>query len=109
MIKVSKDNETSFICTAPTERRINVFPQGRQWVVEFTICDTITPPQLDELLTGDPLTFSFLDDVSGQKINTLVFDGYVNINSASIKYEQDLSCTAFVQLGKEVTTNANKA
>lgn len=105
MIYVVK-NEKKYKCTAPDEHRINVFPQGRQWVIDFTICDTINAAELDDLLNTTALTFVYYDDTSGEEEKTLIFEGYIIINSASIKYEQDLSCTASVQLGKEVQNNA---
>lgn len=92
-------------CTAPNEQRINIFSQGRQWVIDFTICDTITAAELDELLSITNLYFIYCGD-TGAEETTVSFKDYTIINSASIKYEQDLSCTAFVQLGKEVENNA---
>lgn len=105
MIYVVK-NETKYKCTAPDEHRISVFPQGWQWVIDFTIYDTINAAELDELLNDDTFSFVYYNDTSGEVEKTLNFEGYTTINSASIKYEQDLSCTASVQLGKEVQNNA---
>ncbi len=108
MIYVYKDQEKKYKTTPPDEQRASVFPQGRQWVLNFTICDTITAPELDELLDTDALYFEYRDDSTNELINTLSFEGYTQINGAYIKYEQDLSCTAPVQLGKEVTNNASQ-
>lgn len=99
------NNSKNYKCTAPDEHRINIFPQGRQWVIDFTICDAITAAELDELLTASTLTFKYYNDTTGEEEKTLHFEGYTVINTASIKYEQDLSCTAPVQLGKEVENN----
>ena len=92
-------------CTAPDEHRIDLHAQKRQWVIDFTICDTITAPEMDDLLTGTDLIFICVNEDTKEE-TTLTFSGYVKINSASIKYNQDLSCTATVQLGKEIVSNA---
>lgn len=105
MIYVVK-NDKKYKCTAPDEHRISIFPQGRQWVIDFTICDAINAAELDDLLNASALTFVYYNDSTGEAEKTLIFEGYTTINSASIKYEQDLSCTASVQLGKEVQNNA---
>ena len=108
MIYVYKNKDKKYKCTPPDEQRVTVFPQGRQWVLDFTICDAITAAELDELLDTNSLSFEYCDDSTGALQNTLTFEGYTKINGAYIKYEQDLSCTAPIQLGKEITNNASK-
>ena len=100
------NGDKKYKCTAPNEHRVNIFPQCRQWVIDFTICDTINAAELDELLGTHIFTFVFYDDTTNEEVKTLIFEDYTKINSASIKYEQDLSCTASIQLGKEVQNNA---
>lgn len=101
------NGEKRYKCTAPEEHRINIHPQQRQWVIDFIICDAIIASELDVLLELEELTFVCVDDTTGAE-TSLVFSGYTKINSAAIKYEQDLSCTSTVQLGKEIENNAVK-
>ena len=103
MIYITTGNK-KYRCTAPDEHRINIHPQSIQWVIDFTICDTITTAELDTLLRDDELMFVFVDDATGDE-TMLTFRDYTKTNSVSIKYNQDLSCTASVQLGKEIETN----
>lgn len=91
-------------CTAPDEHRINIHSQKRQWVIDFTICDSISAAEMDALLDGNDLVFIYVDDATKEE-KVLTFSGYTTVNSASIKYNQDLSCTALVQLGKEIISN----
>lgn len=93
-----------YASTAPDEHRINIYPQKRQWVLDFTICDTVTASDMDGLLDGTDLTFIY--DPGGPDEHSVTFSGYKNINSITIKYNQDLSCTATIQLGGEIITNA---
>lgn len=98
------DGTDRYKCTAPEEHRINIQSQKRQWVIDFIICDSITPSKIDALLDSNELTFIYVDDKAEE--TAVSFDGYTKINSVFIKYEQDLSCTATVQLGKEVEVRA---
>lgn len=102
MIKVYKDENIQYICTQPEERRINIYPQSLQWVIDFQICDKITADELDELLQTTSLTFVYYDDNTGDVEKTVTLQDYILINTASITYNQDLSCNAWIQLGKEV-------
>ena len=108
MIKVYKDENVQYKCTVPKEYRVNIYPQSRQWVVDFTICDAITTEKLNELLETTSLTFVNYDDETGEIVSSVTLNGYTSINTISITYNQDLSCTAMIQLGKEVEHYAIK-
>lgn len=106
MIYIANGNK-KYKCTPPDEHRINIYPQRRQWVIDFTITDNITSDEMDELLSLGELNFVRVDETTKEE-TMLTFSDYSIINSASVKYEQDLSCTATVQLGKEIESNACK-
>ena len=108
MIKVYKDENVQYKCTAPKEYRVNIYPQARQWVVDFTICDTITTEKINELLETTSLTFVTYNDETGEIVGSVTLNGYTSINTVSITYNQDLSRTAMIQLGKEVERNVIK-
>lgn len=103
MIKVFKNEDTQYICTQPKEYRVNFRSQSYQWVVDFTIFDKIDSEKLDELLDATSLTFVYYDDTSGEVITSINLEDYTIINTMSITYGADLSCSAYIQLGKEIT------
>ncbi len=102
MIMIGKDENIQYICTQPKEYRLNLRNMLYQWVVEFTICDEITTEKIDDLLNTRSLTFIYYDDNTKETLKRVTIDDYIKINTISITYNQDLSCTAFIQLGKEV-------
>ena len=102
-----ENGEKRYKCTAPDEQRVNIYPQGRQWVLDFTICDSISADEVDALLSTEDKVFVYVDDTTAEE-KTFVFSGYSKINGASIKYNQDMSCTVNIQLGKEIECNARK-
>lgn len=106
MVYITTGNKR-YRCEAPEEHCVNISPTKRQWVIDFTICDAITPADMDELLNGNDLTFIYVDGLSSKE-TVLNFSGYVKINSVAIKYNKDLSCTASVQLGKEIMCNVSE-
>lgn len=106
MVYISGENKR-YKCTAPDEHCISIWPQSRQWVIDFTICDNITASELDGLLEEETLSFIHVDEQTEEE-KVLNFEGYCNVNSAAIKYNIDLSCTASVQLGKEIEEHVRK-
>ena len=102
MIKVYRDENTQYICMQPKERRVNIRSQSFQWVLDFTICDKINSEELNDLLSTTSLTFVYYDDTTNAITQTIVLQDYVNINTVSIAYSPDLSCNAYIQLGKEI-------
>ena len=97
---VCKNENVKYKCNAPTEKRIplpSVDASKHQWVVDFTIQDVINTTKIDELLSGE---FYFYDENTQ---NTVYYSDYTNINNVELIYGSDLSCTAKIQLAKEVS------
>lgn len=92
---VYSDGSGKYRCSTPSEIRANINHVGYQWMLEFIAYDA-TSDDIDSLLGG---VLYFCDENTG---NITAYSGYKNINNVNIRYSEDLSPIALVQLAKDI-------
>ena len=91
-------------CTNPTEQKMYRNGLDVGWVLMFSITDTMTSNEADDILSADNIeSLTFFDDTSEENAVSKTITGYTDVNYIIIKYGDDINTVAEIQLRKSET------